>query len=340
VDRTYTVSVIGFNRTEQIVLNSIFALSARRTPKFVPLAAGAGTPDLYLVDASSPEYIEFLQLRNPAKRVPSILIGDTDSGTGWPVLARPLQWARLFKAFDLAVESLPAAPAAATSQASAAMTTTTNLERTVAGNVFQRPTTPPPPPPPAGAGPVTIPPGFEAPRGPVLPPQQGSQYVPPSVPLPTPSTIPLAQIAQPAPPPAPVVPAADVDWVLVVDDNLTVREFMAQKLAPFRFNVEFAESGEKALFMCSQRHYTCVFLDVVMPGMDGYQVCKHIKGRKTAQKTNVVMLTSKSSPFDKIRGTMAGCDAYLTKPVSEDKLLNVIAKFITGQDSDMTAQPA
>lgn len=331
MDRTFTVSVIGFNRTEQIVLNSIFALSARRTPKFVPLAAGAGTPDLYLVDGSSPEYIEFLQLRNPAKKVPSILIGDTDSGTGWPVLARPLQWARLFKAFDLAVESLPQQAPATAPLAQPAM------ERTVAGNVFQRPMPNPPPAVPTmppGANPVTIPPGFEAPRP---SPAPGSQFVSPAGPVATPATIPMAHVAPaPTPPAAPVapMPANEIDWVLVVDDNMTVREFMAQKLAPFRFNVEFAESGEKALFMCSQRHYTCVFLDVVMPGMDGYQVCKHIKGRKTAQKTNVVMLTSKSSPFDKIRGTMAGCDAYLTKPVSEDRLLSVIAKFITGEGGD------
>jgi twitching motility two-component system response regulator PilG len=65
-----------------------------------------------------------------------------------------------------------------------------------------------------------------------------------------------------------------------------------------------------------------------MPGIDGYQVCKLIKSKKVARKSAVVMLTSKSSPFDKIRGAMAGCDAYLTKPVDTDKLLTVISKFV------------
>jgi two-component system cell cycle response regulator len=118
------------------------------------------------------------------------------------------------------------------------------------------------------------------------------------------------------------------DWVLVVDDNQTVREFMKSKLAAFSFNVDYAESGEQAIGFTGQKHYACIFLDVIMPGIDGYQVCKLIKSNRSAQKTAVVMLTSKDSPFDKIRGSMCGCDAYLTKPVDEEKLLETIAKFL------------
>ncbi|HKB55738.1 MAG TPA: response regulator [Ramlibacter sp.] len=119
------------------------------------------------------------------------------------------------------------------------------------------------------------------------------------------------------------------DTVLVVDDNATVRAFMQAKLAPFRFEVDFAENGEEAVGLTGTREYACVFLDVVMPGIDGYQVCKLIKGNKNAiKKTAVVMLTSRTSPFDKLRGSLAGCDEYLTKPLDEDRLLEVIAKFL------------
>lgn len=119
------------------------------------------------------------------------------------------------------------------------------------------------------------------------------------------------------------------DTVLVVDDNATVRAFMKAKLAPFKFEIDFAESGEEAVGLTGSREYTCVFLDVVMPGIDGYQVCKLIKSNKQAiKKTAVVMLTSRSSPFDKLRGSLAGCDEYLTKPLDEDRLLEVIAKFL------------
>ena len=120
------------------------------------------------------------------------------------------------------------------------------------------------------------------------------------------------------------------DWVLVVDDNSTVREFMKSKLAAFGFNVDYAENGEQAIGFTGRKYYACIFLDVIMPGIDGYQVCKLIKSNRSAQKTAVVMLTSKDSPFDKIRGSMSGCDAYLTKPVDEEKLLETIAKFLPG----------
>jgi len=119
------------------------------------------------------------------------------------------------------------------------------------------------------------------------------------------------------------------DAVLVVDDNLTVRKFMEAKLAPYGFVADFAETGEQAVGLTGTKEYTCVFLDVVLPGIDGYQVCKLIKGNKQAVKrTAVVMLTSRSSPFDKLRGSLAGCDEYLTKPVDENHLLEVIAKFL------------
>jgi twitching motility two-component system response regulator PilG len=119
------------------------------------------------------------------------------------------------------------------------------------------------------------------------------------------------------------------DTVLVVDDNATVRAFMEAKLEPFGFEVDFAETGEEAIGLSGSREYTCVFLDVVLPGIDGYQVCKLIKSNKNAiKKTAVVMLTSRSSPFDKLRGSLAGCDEYLTKPLDEDRLLEVIAKFL------------
>jgi two-component system, cell cycle response regulator len=119
------------------------------------------------------------------------------------------------------------------------------------------------------------------------------------------------------------------DTVLVVDDNATVRAFMQAKLAPFSFEVDFAETGEQAIALTGSREYACVFLDVVMPGVDGYTVCKLIKTNKQAiRKTAVVMLTSRSSPFDKLRGSLAGCDEYLTKPLDEDRLLEVFSRFL------------
>jgi twitching motility two-component system response regulator PilG len=135
-----------------------------------------------------------------------------------------------------------------------------------------------------------------------------------------------APAVQPAPAPR---ARRSTDAVLVVDDNATVRKFMEEKLAPYGFSTDFAETGEQAVGLTGTKEYTCVFLDVVLPGIDGYQVCKLIKSNKQAVKrTAVVMLTSRSSSFDKLRGSIAGCDEYLTKPVDENHLLEVVARFL------------
>lgn len=124
------------------------------------------------------------------------------------------------------------------------------------------------------------------------------------------------------------IPPAPTESVLVVDDSATVRAFMRNRLAPFRFDVDYAEHGEAAIDMAQNKAYTCIFLDILMPGIDGYQVCKRIKSSPATKGTAVVMLSSKASAFDKFRGNWAGCDAYLSKPVAEDELLATIARFL------------
>jgi len=119
-----------------------------------------------------------------------------------------------------------------------------------------------------------------------------------------------------------------IESVLVVDDSATVRAFMHAKLTPFRFDVDSAANGETAIDMAQVKKYTCIFLDIMMPGIDGYEVCKRIKSSAATKDTAVVLLSSKSSAIDKFRGNWAGCDAYLSKPVSEDELLATIARFL------------
>ena len=114
--------------------------------------------------------------------------------------------------------------------------------------------------------------------------------------------------------------------VLCVDDSPLMRTFLQNKLQPYGIAPEFAASGEEALFKISKQHYDLIFLDVMLPGMDGYDVCKMIKKNKDNNLMKVVMLTSKDKTFDKIRGTMAGCDGYLTKPVDELKLRAIIER--------------
>jgi two-component system cell cycle response regulator len=117
---------------------------------------------------------------------------------------------------------------------------------------------------------------------------------------------------------------------LIVDDSLSVRRFMESKLGTLgvAVDIEFAATGEQALALSEDRHYDIVFLDVMLPGIDGYRVCKALKSSRAAGQSRVVMLTSKKSPFDRVKGSMAGCDAYLTKPPDAQRLDSIIQKYL------------
>ncbi|MEK7990561.1 MAG: response regulator [Thiotrichaceae bacterium] len=117
---------------------------------------------------------------------------------------------------------------------------------------------------------------------------------------------------------------------LVVDDSLPVRKSMEIQLGLYGLNIDFAETGEEALDFVKKPDnvYDIIFLDLMLPGIDGYKVCKEIKSNKVSKNTPVVMLTGKGSRFDKLRGTMAGASVYLTKPVEQEKLKEVIKQFL------------
>jgi twitching motility two-component system response regulator PilG len=115
--------------------------------------------------------------------------------------------------------------------------------------------------------------------------------------------------------------------VLVVDDSIAVRGQLRSLLEQRGLIVAEVESAEAAIKVAADTSYACILMDVLMPGMDGYEACRLIKAKTSSNKANIVMLTSRTSPFDRIRGKMAGCDAYLTKPVNPDQLYEVISRF-------------
>ena len=116
--------------------------------------------------------------------------------------------------------------------------------------------------------------------------------------------------------------------VLVVDDSFPVRKYMEHKLTELvdvPIKLYLAANGEEAIEKLTRVSCDMIFLDVMMDGVDGYKVCKVIKSRSNPY---IVMLTSKKSPFDKVRGTMSGCDAYITKPPADERLVEEIRKCI------------
>ncbi len=133
--------------------------------------------------------------------------------------------------------------------------------------------------------------------------------------------------------------------ILVVDDSLSVRKYMELKLPEIisgPLAIEFASNGRDAMEYIWSKGIHIVFLDVVMPGMDGYNVCKAIKAEKLS---DVIMLTGKKSPIDRVRGSLSGCDAYLTKPPQDRKLREVVQQSLKrlgreGVNSVCEARPA
>jgi twitching motility two-component system response regulator PilG len=131
-----------------------------------------------------------------------------------------------------------------------------------------------------------------------------------------------------------IVPSAGLSTgkgvrALVVDDSLPVRIQMKQALENVADEVDFAENGEDAMDLISRRQYHIIFLDVVLPGSyNGYQICKAIKEKAERRATPVIMLTSNSSPADRIKGKLAGCDTYLIKPVKQAVFEEVVKEFV------------
>jgi two-component system, cell cycle response regulator len=115
---------------------------------------------------------------------------------------------------------------------------------------------------------------------------------------------------------------------LVVDDSLTVREQLRQALDRLGITCDQADSAEAAMALLKQHSYDLAFLDVVMPGTDGYELCRKIKHNPYTRLMPVLMLTSRSSPFDRARGALSGCDSYLTKPITWDIFRQAVDKAL------------
>lgn len=115
---------------------------------------------------------------------------------------------------------------------------------------------------------------------------------------------------------------------LVVDDSPTVTKQIELELRNSGIVSDIAETGERALDLLALHRYDLIFLDVILPGTDGYQVCKEIRKSPQTRQTPVIMLTSKSSPFDRVRGSLVGCSAYLTKPVDYSAFRETVGKYL------------
>ena len=128
--------------------------------------------------------------------------------------------------------------------------------------------------------------------------------------------------------------------VMVIDDSNTIRRSAEIFLLQAGCAVILAEDGFDALAKIADHQPEVVFVDIVMPRLDGYQTCALIKKNPKFAATPVIMLSSKDGLFDRARGRMVGSNEYLTKPFTKDSLIRTVAAHAPARTSAVTGEGA
>ncbi len=126
--------------------------------------------------------------------------------------------------------------------------------------------------------------------------------------------------------------------VMVIDDSKTIRRTAETLLKNVGCDVITAIDGFDALAKIVDHHPHIIFVDIMMPRLDGYQTCALIKNHRAFKSTPVIMLSSKDGLFDKAKGRIVGSDQFLTKPFSRDELLSAIKAHVPGFNVVQNAQ--
>lgn len=121
---------------------------------------------------------------------------------------------------------------------------------------------------------------------------------------------------------------SDSICVMVVDDSHTIRKTAEKLLEKEGYKVVCVEDGFDALACVAEINPNIIFMDVMMPRLDGYDTCQVIKASEQFTKTPIIMLSSKDGVFDKARGRLAGSEAFITKPFSKDVLIQAITQHL------------
>lgn len=116
--------------------------------------------------------------------------------------------------------------------------------------------------------------------------------------------------------------------VMVIDDSKTIRRTAETLLQREGYEVVTAVDGFEALSKIAETNPDIIFVDIMMPRLDGYQTCALIKNSQQYRNVPIIMLSSKDSLFDRAKGRVVGCDEYLTKPFSKDELVDAIRTHV------------
>ncbi|MGV8075010.1 MAG: PleD family two-component system response regulator [Syntrophobacteraceae bacterium] len=116
--------------------------------------------------------------------------------------------------------------------------------------------------------------------------------------------------------------------ILVVDDDMMVLIALGELLRPEGYEVDTVSCGNDALEQLDRDGYDLLLLDIIMPAMDGFELCRKIREKEKYRETPIIFLTAKSREEDKVSGLQAGADLFLCKPISPDNLLGIVSDTI------------
>lgn len=122
--------------------------------------------------------------------------------------------------------------------------------------------------------------------------------------------------------------------VMVIDDSKTIRRSAESLLQKAGCEVITADNGFEALPMISSQHPDIMFIDIMMPRLDGYQTCALVKNNPKYRDIPIIMLSSKDGLFDRAKGKVVGAEQYLTKPFTRDDLLGAIRTHLLNKNKD------
>jgi CheY-like chemotaxis protein len=309
------VAFLGFSDFERRTLASCFRLAGTRSPHFelVPTLTDA---DFLVADA---DHAPSVQLVLATERLAETVFIGTHAPPGciaW--MARPIDPLHVMRELDAMVSQAAGRPHPPAGHEPPTLSEDSTIV------LWSMSTTAAP----ADAAPADVTPLaldlLPEPR-PVLPAAPPAQTASPAF-EPAPAALAAPPAARPAPPlpapPAAPAPAAALRALLVDDSEIALR-FLETRLQRFGFQIDRALASGPALELLASRAYDFAFLDVELgPGseLDGLALCQHIKRSAAGVTTTVILVSAHHSELDRVRGTLAGCDAYLGKPLNAGEL--------------------
>lgn len=316
------IDVIGLSDYEMRLLRSVFSLTTTRGRAHsyaLHDANGVETADIILLDpenAQAQATLQTLQKQSASLPVVLYITNNTPGTNAKNVLMRPLAPTKLLALLDQIADKMPARA-------------TVSVPGQVQGQTRQVQ-------PAAG---TAAHPAVNSASSSASNPAAHSASIPVSAAMPAAQAAakPVAAVKNEVRAEPPAFLARPAFRALVVDDSPTVRIKIEQELRPAGVVTDCVESGEQALMMLQKQEYDLVFLDIVLPGADGYEICRQIKHNRDTKRLPVIMLTSKSSPFDRIRGSLAGCSTYLTKPVDHATFHATVEKYLAAAKTQHSA---